>query len=216
MILAEYLCFQVACFDAYKPYLGLFGGLLQRTTFPYYFWVIQRVFSSLFYPSLLNRDAGVHSLLCFSVFKYSLLPITFWSHLLSQSLWVESITVQTPSKAEKFCGLQDPFVSYVSFCMQSIHTRLCSEWLFVQELVRTEQWKSAETLFFISDVSLTPPNPYLMTCCSCRALALRNRQRFTFGNIIKHYIIMQFCTENCLLFITVLWIHIIKNQHVCL
>ena len=115
-----------------------------------------------------------------------------------------------PSKAEKFCGLQDPFVSRVSFCMQSIHTRLGSEWLFVQELVRTEQWKSAETLFFTSDVSLTPPNPYLMTCYSCTALALGDRQRFTSGSITKHYTLLQFCTENCLLFITVLWISIIK------
>lgn len=138
----------------------------------------------------------MHFLLYFSVFKYSVLPITFWSHLPSQCLRVEFITSQTPSKAEKFCGLQDPFVSHVSFCMQSIHTRLGSEWLFVQELVRTEQWKSAAMLFFTSDVSLTPPNPYLMTCCSCRALALKDRQRFTSGNISKCYILIQFCTEN--------------------
>lgn len=130
----------------------------------------------------------------FSVFKYSVLPITLWSHLLSQSLWVESITFQTPSKAEKFWGLQDPFVSHVSFCMPSIHTRLGSEWLFVQELVRTEPWKSAERLFFTSDVSLTPPNPYLMACCSWGALVFRDRQRFTSGNITRSYILLWFCT----------------------
>lgn len=117
---------------------------------------------------------------------------------------METITSQTPSKAEKFCALQDPFVSHVSFCMQSIHTRLGSEWLFVQELVRTQQWKSAEILFFASDVSLTPPNPYLMACCSCKALLVRDRQGFTFGKVTKCYILLRFCTENCVLSITVL------------
>ena len=62
--------------------------------------------------------------------------------------------------------------------------------------MRTEQLKSAETLFVTSDVSLTPPNPYLMTCCSCRALAMRDRQRFTSGSIRKRYVLLQFCTEN--------------------
>lgn len=187
------------CFQALFRALAL----LRRTTFPYYFLIIQRGFSFLFFPSLLSRDAGLHFLLCFSVFKCSVLQVTFRSHLLCQFFWAKSITFQTPSKAEKFCGLQDPFVSRVSFCMQSIHTRLRSEWLFVQELVRTEWWKSAETLFFTSDVSLTPPNPYLMACCSCRALfLLRDRQRFTFGSMTECYTRARFCTENCLLSIT--------------
>lgn len=187
------------CFQASLRALAL----LRRTTFPYYFLIIQRGFSFLFFPSLLSRDAGLHFLLCFSVFKCSVLQVTFQSHLLCQFFWAKSITFQTPSKAEKFCGLQDPFVSRVSFCMQSIHTRLRSEWLFVQELVRTEWWKSAETLFFTSDVSLTPPNPYLVACCSCRALfLLRDRQRFTFGNMTECYTRARFCTENCLLSIT--------------
>lgn len=76
---------------------------------------------------------------------------------------MQRVTSQIPSKAEKFCGPQDPFVSLVSSCMQSIPTRLGSERLFVPELVRTERWKAAERLFFTSFVLLTPPNPYLMT-----------------------------------------------------
>lgn len=100
--------------------------------------------------------------------------------------------------------------------MQSIHTRLGSEWLFVQDPVRTEQLKSSETLFFTSDVSLTLPNLYLMTCCSCRALSMRDRQRFTSGSITKHYILLQFCTENCLHFIIVLGIYIIKSACISL
>lgn len=127
--LAEYLCFWLfaACFDAYKHYLGLCWTLLHRITFSSYFLVAQRAFSSLLFPFLLSRDTGVCFLLYFPVLKYSVLPITFWSHLLSQFFWVETITSRTPSKAEKFCRLQDPFFSHVSFCMQSIHTRLGSE-----------------------------------------------------------------------------------------
>lgn len=150
-------------FQCLHAYLGFCLGLLQRPLF-LIISELFRVFSSL--P--LNRDAGMHFPLCFPVFKHSALPITFWSHLLSQSFWVQFVTSQMPSKAEKFCELQDPFVSRVSFCMQSIPTRLGSERLFVRELVRTECWKAAERLFLTSLVLLTPPNPYLMTCCTWR------------------------------------------------
>lgn len=80
--LAECLCFWLfaACFNAYK----LCWALLQRITFSSYFLVAQRAFSSLLFPSLLSRDTGVCFLLYFLVLKYSVLPITFWSHLLSQ------------------------------------------------------------------------------------------------------------------------------------
>lgn len=177
---------------------ALFGAVAE-ITFLYYFWVIQ----STFLP-LLNRDAGVHSPLCFPVFKHSVLPITFCSHLLSQSLWVKSVTSQTPSW--KVLWATGSFCCLCLFLYAKHSYRLGSERPFVRELMRTECWKPAERLFFISVVSLTPPNPYLMTCCSWRD----ERQRFASGNIRKLYILLQLCTENCLLFIAVLQISPVK------
>lgn len=69
-------------FSAYKPCLGGFiWGFFREPPF-----LISTLFRECFPLSsfILNRDTRVHFLL---YFKYSVLPIKFWSHLLSPFEW---------------------------------------------------------------------------------------------------------------------------------